>query len=434
LYLTHANSSIPRDVKELKGFKRVFLAAGETKTVTFMLTNDELYHFNETTSMYEVEAGAKTIRVGTSSDRLSLTGTFTVLDGVRKPDLRIMNIRMVPPYPLKNQKVTFAAMVKNEGTGATAAGTPLKISYRVNGKESAWSTSFAHSIPIGGMAYIQADGGPNSTNLWSADSVMTVAVDAVVDPDNTVDECVELNNTQTTSLKVYPQPPTNLALNKSVAVSSFEKAGLEGIYAVDGNLSTRWSSAFSDPQFIIVDLGSLHTLSEILLYWETAYAKAYQVQLSDDGTTFRTIFTETNGDGGIDKIVTTEQCRYVKIYCQQRGSVYGYSLFEIVVHGQQPSGVNISSSNFPDACALYNNYPNPFNPVTTISYDISHSTHVRLSVTDLLGREVILLVDEKKEAGRYVATVDAGHLSSGVYFYTLLADSFRQTKRMVLIR
>lgn len=95
--------------------------------------------------------------------------------------------------------------------------------------------------------------------------------------------------------------------------------------------------------------------------------------------------------------------------------------------------------NRPNEFSLEQNYPNPFNPNTEISYQLSAVSHVSLVVYDLLGREVVALVNEKKEAGKYSVTVDAGHLTSGVYFYRLNASSksgskFVSTRKMVLVK
>jgi hypothetical protein len=83
---------------------------------------------------------------------------------------------------------------------------------------------------------------------------------------------------------------------------------------------------------------------------------------------------------------------------------------------------------------LYNNYPNPFNPNTTISWQSPVSSHQTLKVYDLLGREVATLVDEFKPAGRYEVEFDASALSSGTYFYRLQAGEYIETKKMILLR
>ena len=83
---------------------------------------------------------------------------------------------------------------------------------------------------------------------------------------------------------------------------------------------------------------------------------------------------------------------------------------------------------------LEQNYPNPFNPSTTIRFSIPERLHVRLSVYDLLGREVTMLIDEEMERGWYSVVYDAVGLASGVYLYRIQADSFVLTKRFILLK
>ncbi|RPI00419.1 MAG: T9SS C-terminal target domain-containing protein [Calditrichaeota bacterium] len=84
--------------------------------------------------------------------------------------------------------------------------------------------------------------------------------------------------------------------------------------------------------------------------------------------------------------------------------------------------------------ALDQNYPNPFNPTTSISYSVAKTGNVELKIFDLLGKEVSVLVNEVKSAGRYSATFDGADLSSGVYFYTLNTGDQTFTKKMTLMK
>jgi len=88
----------------------------------------------------------------------------------------------------------------------------------------------------------------------------------------------------------------------------------------------------------------------------------------------------------------------------------------------------------PQQVTLYPNYPNPFNPSTTIQYSVPKQSNVKLIIYDALGREVALLVNEEKMAGNYIAEFNAANLSSGIYFYQLRVDEFVQTKKMILLR
>jgi endoglucanase len=93
---------------------------------------------------------------------------------------------------------------------------------------------------------------------------------------------------------------TNAALNKPIISSSNETTSLTSNLAVAGNAGTRWASAFSDPQWLRVDLGQTMTICRVKPNWEAAYGKSYQIQVSNDGTNFTSIYTTTTGNGGID--------------------------------------------------------------------------------------------------------------------------------------
>jgi len=103
--------------------------------------------------------------------------------------------------------------------------------------------------------------------------------------------------------------------------------------AVDGNLGTRWSSAFSDPQWLEVDLGAPHAITKVVLDWETAYASAFQIQVSDNGVAWTDIYTMMGGTGGSQTLHVHGSGRYVRMYGTQRATQWGYSLWEFQVFG-----------------------------------------------------------------------------------------------------
>ncbi len=96
-----------------------------------------------------------------------------------------------------------------------------------------------------------------------------------------------------------------------------------------------------------------------------------------------------------------------------------------------PSG---KGNDLPDKFSLKDNYPNPFNPTTTIEYALPKSTDVTLKVYNLLGREVATLVNSKQQAGRHQVKFDAGSLASGVYFYRITTPEFNKVRKMMLIK
>ncbi|MEU9004496.1 discoidin domain-containing protein [Streptomyces sp. NPDC048551] len=127
--------------------------------------------------------------------------------------------------------------------------------------------------------------------------------------------------------------PALLSQGKPVTASSVEGAGTPAGAAVDGDNGTRWSSQFADPQWIQVDLGAPAQLSQVVLRWETAAAKAYRVELSTDGSAWTTAYSTANATGGTVTHDITGTARYVRVYGTQRTTGYGYSLWEFQVYG-----------------------------------------------------------------------------------------------------
>ena len=141
----------------------------------------------------------------------------------------------------------------------------------------------------------------------------------------------------------------NAALNQPATASSTENAGFPASAAVDGNTGTRWSSAFSDPQWLQVDLGSTKNICQVTLDWETAYAKAFQIQTSNDGTSWTTIYSTTTGTGGTQTLNVTGSGRYIRMYGTVRATQYGYSLWEFGVYTTSGGGGTPSPSATPAA-------------------------------------------------------------------------------------
>ncbi|MCX6174475.1 MAG: T9SS type A sorting domain-containing protein [Ignavibacteriales bacterium] len=115
--------------------------------------------------------------------------------------------------------------------------------------------------------------------------------------------------------------------------------------------------------------------------------------------------------------------------------------YDSLAFGKTPLVVDVKENQgvIPNSFMLYQNYPNPFNPSTTIKYSIPHigTGHVvpaQLKVYDVLGREVAILVNEEKSPGNYEVKFDGTNISSGVYFYTLSANGFFQSKKMLLMK
>ena len=131
-----------------------------------------------------------------------------------------------------------------------------------------------------------------------------------------------------------PHPVVRLSTGRPVTASSVQPdSPWVAANAVDGNLGTRWSSVWSDPQWLEVDLGATHTVTKVVLYWERAYASAFQIQVSDNGTSWTDIYSTTTGTGGSQALQVQGTGRYVRMYGTQRGTQWGYSLWEFQVFG-----------------------------------------------------------------------------------------------------
>ena len=125
-----------------------------------------------------------------------------------------------------------------------------------------------------------------------------------------------------------------ISQGKPATASSTENAGTPASAAVDGNTGTRWSSAFSDPQWIQVDLGATANVTQVVLNWEAAFARSFQIQTAPAATgPFTTVFSTTTGAGGIQTIPVTGSGRFVRMNGTVRATQFGYSLWEFQVFG-----------------------------------------------------------------------------------------------------
>ena len=106
----------------------------------------------------------------------------------------------------------------------------------------------------------------------------------------------------------------------------------------------------------------------------------------------------------------------------------------LVTFVRNPIGIQQISSNIPNKFALYNNYPNPFNPATIFKLDIAKTQIVKFTIYDMLGREVIVLQDGILQAGTYSLNWNASSFASGVYYYKMETESFSGVKKMVLVK
>ncbi|MCJ7774694.1 MAG: discoidin domain-containing protein, partial [Desulfobacterales bacterium] len=121
----------------------------------------------------------------------------------------------------------------------------------------------------------------------------------------------------------------------TATASSIENGDIQyaASMAVDNNFYTRWSSIWADNQWILIDLGEIKSFYGLKIYWETAYARSYDIQVSNDASGWTTVYSTTLGNGGYPNNISfgTQSARYVRIYCYQRATEWGNSIWEIVM-------------------------------------------------------------------------------------------------------
>jgi hypothetical protein len=173
--------------------------------------------------------------------------------------------------------------------------------------------------------------------------------------------------------------------------------------------------------------------NDSIAVWDTTSATwSYR-----DGKPVRT----SNLYGSVSSNITWCQGRPgVKIWVAG-GSINGQSVRPLDVYADTcllncsgPPPLGMGNNQIPVEYGLSQNYPNPFNPVTKISFQIPKDENVKITLTDILGREVLVLVNEFKKAGYHDVKFDGANYSSGVYFYRIETSGFTDTKKMVLIK
>ncbi|MYS22319.1 Beta-glucanase, GH16 family [Streptomyces sp. DvalAA-14] len=219
--------------------------------------------------------------------------------------------------------------VTNPGNQTTATGTAVSTQIHATDSTSGQTLTYSATGLPAGLSINPSSGLISGTPTAAGTSTVTV----------TAKDTAGTTGTTSFSWTVTAGGggtcgTTNLALNKTATASSQENVAFPASSAVDGNNGTRWSSAFSDPQWLQVDLGATHTICKAVLNWETAYGKAFQIQTSNDGSTWTTLYSTTTGTGGTQTLNLSGSGRYIRVYGTTRSTQYGYSLWEFQVYGQ----------------------------------------------------------------------------------------------------
>ncbi|MFJ3405136.1 discoidin domain-containing protein [Promicromonospora sp. NPDC090134] len=144
------------------------------------------------------------------------------------------------------------------------------------------------------------------------------------------------------------EDPVLVSQGKPTVASSLEKPEFPARQAVDGNPNTRWSSAFSDPQWLRIDLGRSTTIHRVEIDWEVSYSTDYRIELSNDGETWEAASIQA-GDGGNDVLNFLGEGRYVRMYSGARVGTAGNSIWEMRVYGEpEPTPTATPTPKTPD--------------------------------------------------------------------------------------
>ncbi|MBC6446029.1 RICIN domain-containing protein [Actinokineospora xionganensis] len=207
----------------------------------------------------------------------------------------------------------------NQSSPAAAAISPVQIA-AVDSDRTQSLTYSASGLP-GGLSINTGTGEITGTPTGAGTSSVTVTA-------------TDGSGASGSTTFTWVVTPADLARDKPTTASSVEATTLAATQATDGNPSTRWASAYADPQWLRVDLGSTRTITGVGLAWEAAYAKAYQIQVSNDGTSWTTIYSTSTSTGGTQDLAgLTGSGRYVRMLGTTRATSFGYSLWSFNVYG-----------------------------------------------------------------------------------------------------
>lgn len=236
--------------------------------------------------------------------------------------------------------------------------------------------------------------------------------------------------TNSTTLNFIDQ---NIEVNKNYTYRIQTISG-PGSGSMWGNEATAYV-----PSIIPVELTSITSSvieNNVTLNWQTATEtnnQGFQIERrkrQDERIEEWNLVSFVNGYG-----TTTEPQSYSFVDENMVAGKYQYRLKQVVYDGTfKYSKIIEVEVGTPTKFSLYQNFPNPFNPSTTISYQIPKTANVTIKAFDILGREVATLVNEEKPAGNYEVKFDASNIASGIYYYQIKTGKFVQTRKMILLK
>lgn len=254
---------------------------------------------------------------------------------------------------------------------------------------------------------------------------------------------IELNTDNAGTVVAASPSWTNVATINFTTLDASGNAGLtwqtlDGNWFIfDGDNATIWNNGtFTNENTtpLPVELTSFTSkliINKVQLNWSTKTETnnyGFDVERKVNGDWQKIGFVEGNGNSNSPKEYSFIDRNLFG------GNKYNYRLKQIDNDGQFDYSQVIEVLNVPTSFELFQNYPNPFNPETRIRYQLPFETKVVIKVYNILGSEVLELVNEKKEAGIYEVNFNASSLASGIYLYKIITDNFVSTKKMTLLK
>ncbi len=213
---------------------------------------------------------------------------------------------------------------------------------------------------------------------------------------------------------------------------------IDGKGYYEGDPDSRWAG-LGMPQWLVYDLGNLYKINQIKLSfynWNNGRIYHFSVEASRDSINWDILIN--NAESKLEEWTICDfeslEYRFVKVIFLSNNQNSWAGLWEVEILGKSELSDVYEINSLPTTFELFQNYPNPFNPITKIQYTLPQTSKVVLKVYDMLGSEVAEIVNETKSEGRYEEVFVAENLASGIYFYSLQADNFYQTKKMILMR
>lgn len=219
----------------------------------------------------------------------------------------------------------------------------------------------------------------------------------------------------------------SLSLNRPVQVSSSEDIlGNIASNGVDGYESTRWSSQYSDPQWYVIDLQRIYHINQVIITWETASAKDYKIQVSDDGNTWTSIADQINMATGARKDTLTGlngTGRFIRMYGSKRNTTFGYSFYEFEVYGALAN----STGWIPAKLLLVSPSAEHGNRIIRINWKDNGNT-LRYQLLNSGGS---CIQNGSAQGGETEIAINSS-VSSGFYLLQLSMQGFTQTEKIII--